>query len=153
MSKINLDNVEKALTVMRRVDAKGYNFDLGTFQDVPHSANREEVFTEKTAHKCGTAACFSGWINLSPEWRSQPNIHRRSIGACYKEKNGMEGDECEAMAQWLGIEYEEASAMIYNGKYNDKYVYGGKDMSDITVCDVINHLEKIKARGLAQNGQ
>jgi hypothetical protein len=150
MSKINLKNVQAAIDIMRRVDEQGgKGFNLCHFQDTRHGGGEGWVFDEQEAHACGTTACFSGWVNLSPEWRSQPNIKTKVVAAMYE---GM--GESSSMAKWLGISIREASGMIFNGEDDEgNEIYKGKSYPQVTVCDVINHLEKIKERGLKQNEQ
>jgi hypothetical protein len=124
----NVDNINTAIAILERVRERKGKFDLSDFQD------GEFCRTEDEAVSCGTAACFSGWVNLSPEWQSQPGVVQNSWGAAiYKGK-----DPDESMAKWLGISVSQAYKMIYS-----PYPYGKTRMQDVEICDVICKLQEI----------
>jgi hypothetical protein len=134
---VNRVNVQKALDIMRRVDENQREFDLRVFANTPVYPK-----TEETAEACGTACCFSGWVNLSPEWRKQRGIDEKSSAALYEHHKALnEAGPAASMAEWLGIDIETAMGLIYN---RNKF-YGVEGMRNVTLCHVIDKLEQILA--------
>lgn len=68
---INLERLEQAIAIMRRAGiVKMSDWQSG-----------EPLKTESEIHTCGTAACFAGWIAVSPEFKAAGGKVRPVSGA------------------------------------------------------------------------
>src|SRR5690606_8145741 len=91
---MNTENINKAIAVMERVKKRCDVFDLSDWQ-----WSNDVCQTEEELHKCGTSACFAGWVGISPEFIKDGG----SINANYGYPIIKEHAGVEAMAYWLDI--------------------------------------------------
>lgn len=61
---MNIENLNKAIAIMQRAG----NVNMRQWQSAGNIADNKK--TEGEIHTCGTAACFAGWIAVSPEWKA-----------------------------------------------------------------------------------
>lgn len=152
---INLERLEQAIAVMRRAGA----VDMRRWQ------SGEVRETEAGLHECGTAACFAGWLAVSPEFQaSGGSLDTKGAPGmpAYKRHHGG-----GAVAEWLEVEHEEARALIELLVFGEAYVsedvadflqsmgipYGEADDGSMTYLlgwekwtaeDVAHYLERLK---------
>ena len=132
---MNLTNVNKAIAVMERVKARGDTLDMGCWQGFTGEA---AVATEAEAHTCGTAACFGGWVAVSPEFRADGGWANHDTG------DPRLGDQCGpmAIAEWLGISDNHASGIC--GIHSCLNTYGVESVVEVTVDHVLGVLYKLR---------
>jgi len=133
---MNKTNLQHAINVMKRAG----RVNMGVWQS---SGVRPAIDNEKAAHRCNTAACFAGWVAVSPEfqqdggevtWTGAPKI----AGRCGSP----------AIAFWLGLPQGTANDLCAvacdpgdeeGAQRLD--LYYGKPVKYITAADVIEKLE------------
>lgn len=130
---MNLANWDKAIDVMERVKARGDTLNMGSWQ--AHTMYTVQA-KESQLHTCGTAACFAGWVAVSPEFQKDGGEVMKN-GAPMIEGHA----EDEAIAEWLGIDDELAENLCAMGAFHDVY---GKPAEEITVDDVIEKLYELR---------
>ena len=133
---MNKDNVQKAINVMQRVVDQKRAFGITMWQDT-----EDDIVTqEEVLHNCGTAACFGGWVAVSPEfqegggyadnWSGQPSL---------EDETGY-----KAIAHWLGISrYVAQSLCAVGGVWCVTYP-NASSIGDVTSKDVIKALEVLR---------
>ena len=134
---MNLQNLDHAIAIMKRAGKVDMNF--------WQSGNIKQ--TEESKHACGSAACFAGWVAISPEWESAGGFTSRSGTPRF---NGSDGSD--ALGEWLDIP-EILSDSFVNG---DAYDIGNKFFSafynkfwdDVNKEDVITKLEFLRDNGV-----
>lgn len=150
---MNLINLNKAIAVMERVKARGDAFEMSTWQKphIPLARNSlgqcyvNYMSTEEELHTCGTAACFAGWVAVSPEFIADGggtgNYGRPQFIASCGEQVSNE----LAIAEWLEIEYSDAAMITGCDPISQGMSAGyGKPLCDVTVDDVLEVLYKWK---------
>lgn len=95
---MNVENIHKAIAIMRRAG----KVDMQWFQD------GITCFTEEDMHTCGTAACFAGWVAVSPEFKADGGVVLGGGTPLFGGKT-----ESDAIAAWLGISDKLASNLVY----------------------------------------
>lgn len=124
---MNLERLDQAIAVMRRAG----KVDMAVWNRHPLSKPK----SEEAYHECGTAACFAGWLAVSPEFR-EAGGHPDFLGSPSFE--GATGDL--AVIKWLEAEGEDANRLqaIILG-------IGFSTWSEWTAQDVVRELEGLKA--------
>ena len=61
--------LDDAIALMQRVIDNKYEFDMQAWAHF--LPEEQEHLNEHDAHVCGTAACFAGWLGLSPEFQKR----------------------------------------------------------------------------------
>lgn len=152
---INLERLEQAIAVMKRAG----KVNMGSWQ------TGEVRETEAELHECGTAACFAGWLAVSPEFQAADG------GLDTKGAPGMPAFNKHhgggAVAEWLEVEHEEARMLIELLVFEEAYVsedvtdflqsmgipYGEANDGSVTYLlgwgswtaeDVVHYLERLK---------
>ena len=113
---MNKSNVQKAINIMQRVIDRGDAFDMRGWQFTSPSERR---VAEVDLHTCGQAACFGGWVAVSPEFQKDGGRVSNISGApLYKER-----DRQYAIAEWLEVSTREAESLcgLEVDKRNDLY--------------------------------
>ena len=132
---MNTDNVLLAIEVMGRVVRQQYEFDIGTW--VGTDSDYSFPTTEQEASECGTAACFAGWIALSPEGRE---------AGMHLSKGGTPGHGNDygvfSVVSFLDIPFVEAKHLAHG----NKAVYG-VPRSEITAQHVLDVLYRLRDTG------
>ena len=71
---MNIENMKAAIAIMQRVIDRGDKVDMVNWQTTKSGYNTfsfEPIAkTEDELHACGNAACFAGYVAISPEWRA-----------------------------------------------------------------------------------
>lgn len=127
---MNIENIDKAIAIMRRAG----RVDMHSFQ-----SGDEILRSEEELHLCGTAACFAGWVAVSPEFHADGGGMDGS-GPCYKGRL----DE-EAIAGWLEIPLSLADGLVFPTRRIYPRMSIEAAWEEVTAADVINALERIKA--------
>lgn len=138
---MNKENVQKAIDIMRRagkVDMGEWQEGIGPF--CPYF-DRRIATTEAEAQECGTAACFAGWVALSPEFQKDGGKVAIDGAPVYQYVNGY-----KAIALWLEIECIEAAELCFVG-YHKLPEYNNKESHEITSENVISVLERLLKTG------
>lgn len=132
----NQEHLQIALTVMRRVAEKHYPFDMHHWSDDGTAKSEDDRV------KCGTPACFGGWLACSPEGVSAGlYLEEDGDGGCnvvYGESDGG-----YAIANFLDTSQSLAWRLCGMEEYRKFY---GKGKGYITARDVIKQLEKLVAK-------
>lgn len=163
---MNIENVNKAIAIMTRVKGLNYPFDMETWQGYDAVDDDVELSTlgflkmfnsmgcvykaianEADLHRCGTGACFGGWVAVSPEFKADGGGAYYADGAPRLEHtDGMVYHDAEAIAKWLDIPEHEAA--VLTAVTNIGYAAYGRDtMEEITVDDVIEALTRLRDTG------
>lgn len=90
---MNLERLQQAINIMERAG----KVDMTDWQ------SGEIVETESEIHSCGTAACFAGWVAVSPEFKEAGGVTHPVSGAPIL--NIFSG--CSAIVAWLEVEDEK----------------------------------------------
>lgn len=129
---INKQAFNDARAVMQRVIDANAKLDMGEWQ-----TSEEPLNSLEEIHSCGMAACFGGYVAVSPEFKAtggrvgnygEPKLHGLSF-----EK---------AIAEWLVIETVDSKDLCCTDR---SYAYN-KPFEDITPQDVIEFLNKIEEK-------
>ena len=140
---MNIENVKKAIAIMKRAGEVNMEY----WQTSKHGYDFKT--TEAELHECGTAACFAGWVAVSPEWKqSGGGVADGGI----PEIKGLSG--ILAISEWLGINYIDVNYLIcgncieIDGLKDDMYSkYYNKLWSNVNANDVIEKLEELLGKG------
>ena len=136
----NEKNVQDAINVMERAR----KFDLSTWQE---GADFYAITTEAELNSCGMAACFGGYIAVSPEFKAAGGEVSRFSGRPIICANDFTVGGHEAIAVYLGINDTLAAKLTacttYEDGENDGYNFYGKSIKDVTKEDVIEKLKLI----------
>ena len=143
---MNIDNMNKAIAIMTR--AGKINMDNWQSSQFVASAKCEKVI-----HSCGTAACFAGWIGVSPEWKEFGG-DINDAGEPFIVIDG-EIEEAEvSLAKWLGLHVDLVDMLIYEhvgSAYcpsgDVMYSIYGAEFSNLTASNIIHTLNQIKLLG------
>ena len=137
---MNKDNVQKAIKVIQRVVDQGRSFDMGSWQDDTGCVIQR---TEVELHECGTAACFGGWVAVSPEFQADGGLPTDS--GMPSLPNARAGSP--AIATWLDISDDDANELT--GIYVN--LYWGEDPVDehhtVTAQEVLDVLVRLRDTG------
>tara|TARA_Y100001938_G_scaffold149998_1_gene239116 strand:- start:778 stop:1212 length:435 start_codon:yes stop_codon:yes gene_type:complete len=135
---MNIDNVNKAISVMERVKERGDRIDMHSWQD----GATEIALTEQDLHTCGTAACFAGWVAVSPEFTQDGGKAKVTSGMpVLKNEEGV-----RAIALWLGMTYFEALGLC--GLDNWRDIYGANmRYEDIDADAILTALYRLRDTG------
>ena len=152
---MNIDNINTAISIMERAG----KINMATFQETNAERDYSVYTTEKELHNCGTAACFAGWVAVSPEWHNFGGIVDEGGEPVIPGFNNI-GYSC--IAKWLDIHDELAKFLMQlntdmlhyclhtnnNGSEFHSYAfYNVSDISEITKEHVISELENLKEVG------
>ena len=154
---MNIENLNKAIAVMTRAG----KIDMGRWQNttvgISSTENETDTVkeTEEEIHSCGTAACFAGWIGVSPEWKEFGGV--------------IDGDgepvlgklsACKALSLWLDLPeffIEMLMFATYGQIYGDmdedyKLVYSiyGVPFTKVEAGDIVNTLTRVKNLGFKE---
>jgi hypothetical protein len=134
----NIENINKAIAVMERVHLKyGDKFAMFTFQ---HS--HRLAFTEQEFVECGTSCCFSGWLNIAPEFADYPE--KKLYTTAFEIGNI---GEVQSLAELFNISNELSYDIIYYD-LNNTAVWGnyniGSDSKKIKPTHIIDILLRIR---------
>lgn len=137
---MNPRNIRKAIAVMQRAIDRGGKFSMANWQSrqtrdgLVQAVGAECAFTESQLHACGNAACFAGYLDISPEWRADfGRVQARN----------------PHLAEWLGIPTKAVSLIIHNytpSKWNSHILYM-KPWLQVTPQDVIDVLNRVLVEG------
>lgn len=144
---MNKVNVEIAINIMQRVIDRKSAFNMSDWQDTDDINLAAQ--TEKELLDCGTAACFAGWIGVSPEWQDKGGFILDTgvpvILSCGERLYG-----ADAIQEWLNITKKEAHglcAVYHNKKSCFIPEYTGKRVEEITAEDVMSILNRLLKTG------
>lgn len=126
---MNVHNMLSAIEVMQRAD----HFYIGWWQE---QGIKGIADTEDELHRCGTAACFAGWVGVTKEFRADGGTVCSVSGIPrITTPDGVVLDGAAAMAYWLDIPIMDADALCWTGA-DAWHFYGCKDEEDISSDDV-----------------
>lgn len=148
--QVNVEAVTKAIAIMGRVHERGSELDMANWQTAFEEdgtqiePDADSLCTDELEmHNCGSAACFAGWVAVSPEWKR--------IGGFVDSGGGpklhLEGQilfGSEAIAAWLNIPLTTAEQLTCtHQEYRNRTALYGKPMYCISALDVIDQLKKL----------
>jgi len=137
---MNIENMRSAINIMKRAG----KIDMCSWQEIKNGD--KALGSEENLHYCGTAACFAGWIAVSPEWKKDGGRIDERVGSPYiptKENLDRNYYYAKAIAYWLDIpESYSCELCALNTTIENEEYYGVK-MNDITKEMVIGKLEEI----------
>ncbi len=126
----NEKNVQDAINIMERAQ----KFSMHYWQVVAYGSACE---TEAELNECGMAACFGGYIAVSPEFKA--------AGGTVSEVDGapMLGRESGyfAIAEYLGVDFDLAARLTACN--TDGFPFYNKSLRKVTNQDVIEKLKLI----------
>lgn len=140
---INHTRVLQAVAVMQRVIDRGDRLYMGSWQCNLDSSNYTK---EEELHKCGTAACFGGWLAVSPEFKKVGGEVNRLSGAP-KLASFIGAD---AVMRFLKLDCKESTLyevkeyinnVCATGDMSITKFYGVANVTDITPQMVIDKLQ------------
>lgn len=157
---MNVENIDLAIKMLKRIEVQyPGHFDMHNFQENDGVYIKMDKEDESTIRGCGTACCFSGWVNISEEFRNFPG---KVDSYSSFELVGL--SDIRSMAEMLGVDYSLADRIIYPhrdgpawdevwGKYNfnvgtmDKVDYSitNFDWAQIKPHHLADVLERIKS--------
>lgn len=142
---MNTENIIKAIAVMQRIIAVHGSFIMLHWQSerITISGKAEwsplpsQSFSpdEDALHKCGNAACFAGYLSLSPEWREDMGERTPT--------------RPRSLAEWFEIPVEATTLMIYDytpSKWKTHILYQTPWLK-VKPQDVIDVLRRLLADG------
>lgn len=140
---MNKSNVQKAIKIMLRVISRKDSFDMSRWQQTPAG---ETKLTEADLHTCTSAACFGGWVAVSPEFIEDGGNATSSLGEpVYKSRY-----QDNAIAEWLDINGDEAEglcAIVGRIRLEDTYPGVGTNRALITPEMVVDALIRLLNTG------
>lgn len=143
---MNIENIDKAIAVMKRAQEHQENFDMVRFQRAMRKEGGTETWaqTEEELHKCGNTACFAGYLALSQEWLTSEGC------LLYNYVPAVHTPQCiltqsAAIAHWLGISTRLAETIVYGFIWDTIRRIVNKEWQDLKPQDLIIILEAIKA--------
>lgn len=132
---MNVVNMNKAIAIMERAQL----VHLAFWQKVDSEA--EVVTTEEDLQERGIAACFAGHVAVSPEFQADGGTVGPSGYPILGAYNGS-----EAIAQWLGITFDQADGLSGFSNFNE--MYGSIFRQDVTPQDVVDRLIRLRDTGV-----
>lgn len=130
--KMNRKNIQVWVDVLKRVDERGYKFDI---TDWSRSYGTKK--SEAEHHKCGTVACAAGWLAVSQEFIDFGGSSMEYSGSpIFKGKSGS-----AAIAEFIGVDVFLAKDIV--GTSINCIDFYGKHFLDITAKDVIDKLQEL----------
>ena len=137
---MNIENMRSAINIMKRAG----KIDMRKWQEIKNGD--KALGSEEELHYCGTAACFAGWIAVSPEWKKFGGRIDERYGTPYipiKENLDKTYYSSKAIAYWLDIpkSYSIELCALNTTIKNEEYY--GVEINDITKEMVIEKLEEI----------
>lgn len=143
LKSMNLRRMDVCIKVMQRVAAKAYAFDIETWQQ--GGSNR---LTEKGLHKCGSSACFGGWLAVSPEFRrSGGGVERLGGRPIF---NGFGGSS--AVSEYLTISYR-AACLITSENYPELYQDLKRKITARNVLARLKYARKVAVKQKSNNSK
>lgn len=147
---INTVAVTQAIQIMERVIDRGSEVIMANWQtpfleDGTQGVAQEDLLCtdEMEMHNCGTAACFAGWVAVSPEWKRIGGSIDPSGGPLLRHK-GQELFGSEAIAAWLNIPQHQAELLTcISAECTGRTAYYGKPLYFISASDVIGKLKEM----------
>jgi len=144
---MNVANVDKAIAIMGRA----VNLNMRFYQAKFHAGGSVSVLaalkTEEELHRCGTSACFGGYIAVSKEFQADGGFVSTDGSPCIVSSvSGRRLEGHEALAYWFVISETLAQMLVYGG--TDEFGRGrfyGKPLKDVLAEDVIRVLQQIKS--------
>ena len=126
----NEKNVQDAINIMERAQ----KFSMHQWQEVADGSACE---TEAELNECGMAACFGGYIAVSPEFKvAGGRVDLYSGVPILGRENGY-----FAIAEYLDIDFDLASRLTACNK--DEVPFYNKSLRKVTNQDVIEKLKLI----------
>lgn len=139
---MNLQNLDHAIAIMTRAGKV----------DMNHWQSGDIQLTEQRKHVCGSAACFAGWVAISPEWSDAGGLASTGGNPFFNGSTGY-----TALAKWLDIP-EVLSDSFVNGDGYDTSLsitnsdvfssFYNKQWDDVNKEDVISKLKFLKENGV-----
>ena len=143
---MNIENIDKAIAIMQRAG----RIDMDNWQSSLYVASAK---CEKVMHSCGTAACFAGWVGVSPEWKDfGGDITRQGEPFLIIDDEMLDGNA--SLAKWLGLHIDLMDMLIY--EYGGSvycpsgeimYTIYGVEFANLTASNIIHTLNQIKLLG------
>lgn len=99
LTGLNRRRLKVLIKIQRRVVDEDKKFDIRSWQWQAPS-RMIAVVTEKKLHACGTAACFAGYVALSPEWKRAGGRINLSSGAPILNYRGGQ----DALSEYLSLD-------------------------------------------------
>ena len=139
---MNLQNLDHAIAIMKRAG----KVDMNTWQ----SGNIKQ--TEESKHICGSAACFAGWVAISPEWAASGGNVSNGGNPVFNGSTGF-----NALEKWLDIPEALSDSFVNGDGYDTSFArtnpnifssFYNKLWDDVNKEDVINKLEFLKVNGI-----
>jgi len=113
--KMNIEHVNIALTVMRRVRDEGYRFDMKSYQECVRGAAVKT--SEADLCDCGSAACFAGWLAVSPEFQAIGGGVDNTGIPTYKDEDDAIESGADVIGRFFDIDHWDADNLIYPDHY------------------------------------
>lgn len=146
---MNIENINKAIAVMERVKVRGGRIDMSDWMTHDQPDAPVCVMDESDLHTCGTAACFAGWLAVSPEWKEDGGSATHNGCPVMGDHPNFGG--VPPVATWLDIGNVECGALctsIAGEAIVHPRVYPGlDDVTDIDVDDVLAALYRLRDTG------
>lgn len=136
---MNRQHVEDAIAIMERVKAGGHPVQMEAWQTV--KPGQTVGRTEEELHTCGTAACFAGWVAVSPEFQAAGG----GVALDGAPRSSGTPAGAPSIARWLDIYYGDAQALCAIS--GTATVYGTDSFESLTVDDVLSALYRLRDTG------
>lgn len=141
---MNIDNMNKAIAIMTR--AGKINMDNWQYGSVQKS--------EEDIHVCGTAACFAGWVGVSPEWAADGGILTNNGEPLFGTRPGFPSAE-KSLSEWLGLHTSLIEMLIYESAgtaYSDcgepvYTIYNNISFDKLQASNIVDTLVEIRDLG------
>jgi hypothetical protein len=135
---MNKKHFDIAIEVMQRAAEEHYKFNALRWQRLEwriiNTRPLQAKTDEESLRDCGMAACFGGWLAVSPEFQDAGGSCDREGRPVYKNYSA-----CSAIALFLGISTSNSWLLCAAGSASDLF-YNVKDFNDITAHMVAEKL-------------
>ncbi len=146
IKSVNQEALRQAISIMERVVSGNYRFNMSFWSSRRTPGGRDvdiRLMDENSVHGCGMAACFGGWVGLSPEWRAiGGSVIITGAPVIRGEVENFYG--ADAIAKWLNVDQDVAEVLTCTGVGVDdegcSNFYGGKKLAQIAPSDVLEKL-------------
>jgi hypothetical protein len=136
---MNKENFDIAIKVMLRVAERQYAFYVTEWQILECCIQSQAKTDEESLRDCGMAACFGGWLAVSPEFQDAGGSCNRFDGyPVYKGRIGS-----HAIEEFLGIDESTAKKLCCE-KVKEPYGFYGCGRNKITAQMVAEKLIDIR---------
>jgi len=159
-NELRLKRLKTAINIMDRVAKNNRaNFNLCVWNSWSPYANHESgrAQSAEEIERCGTAACFSGWLAISPEVKAEGGWQEGDGSLGFNGDADSVVDSAKSIMNYLGVTLREAANLIYPSHYacngvagDERHFNNNKHVGAITPEEVIVKLINLYEKYLGE---